>query len=462
MEKKLTSAAEQLPQTQLEFSVIQAATPCRTIGKVWRALAACAAAIALMICVGLGGYAYAEEAKEYEAAVQFFDENGLSTEGLTRGQIKAVYRDITTQTFSYRETVEVILSSKLVGGYEIQQEALSREDLLNIWNYREPKQGVQYRVLPLDNPPGYLFQQCDGETVLWSVDCSEYLYPKYTEVSDGVLVYGCHIEERQALIAKYDLQGNLLWYHQPDNGFDREEICVVIENEDGSYVAVGGGQGGVNHVCVSLYTADGERILYNATKMGGTPMDIAHFGDGYMVKLGSGAIIKMDRQGNILDSFRYESDQWEYCWIQDMIEYDGKIYLSAYVTPKLSEEERDFGGRVEIARILQYVSENKVYTGEGLAAAARENYTALLLVCDGENGVPQEFYSVPGSRGGLLEIDEAGCLAWEVHNITDVEYVPFTNAYSIIGTCYVHSYSFSQSGKLLYRYDTENIAQFAI
>ena len=459
MEHKLFDAAARLPETKLDFETIQA-PPVQnsTTKRSWRVIAAC---IALLICAGLGTYAYAEEAKEYEAAVTFFDENGLPAEGLTRGEIKAVYRDITTESFSYEKTAEVILTSKLVEGFEIQQEAFTKEELENIWNNREPKRGIRYSILTCHDPCGYYLQQHDGETLLWSVDCSEYSYPQYLVVSDGIVVYGDHIENDQALIAKYDFDGNLLWHHQPDNGFAREQICVVLENEDGGYVAVGGGQDESNHVCMSLYTADGERILYKTTKMGGTPMDIAHFGDGYLVKLGSGAIVKMDRRGNILDSFRYESDQWEYCWIQDMIEYDGKLYLSAYVTPKLSEGEKNYGGQVEIARILQYIYANRDYTAEGLTAAVRENYTALLLVCDAESGVPQEFYSVPGSRGGLLEIDEAGCLAWEVHNITAAEYFPFTNAYSLSATCYVHRYTFGLSCKLLYRYDTGKITGFA-
>ena len=35
---------------------------------------------------------------------EFFNEYGLSTEGLTRGEIKEVYRDITARTFSYSKT----------------------------------------------------------------------------------------------------------------------------------------------------------------------------------------------------------------------------------------------------------------------------------------------------------------------------------------------------------------------
>ncbi|RAZ51439.1 hypothetical protein DK853_46530, partial [Klebsiella oxytoca] len=62
----------------------------------WLALAAC-----LALTVSLAGVAFAAEAREYGAAVAFFDENGLSTEGLSRSDVKAVYRDITSQHFTY-------------------------------------------------------------------------------------------------------------------------------------------------------------------------------------------------------------------------------------------------------------------------------------------------------------------------------------------------------------------------
>ncbi|MBR3486722.1 MAG: hypothetical protein IKH31_04015, partial [Clostridia bacterium] len=57
-----------------------------------RLIWALAAASALLIALGAGTYAYAAEAKEYKAAKEFFMDNGLSTEGLTRTELKAVYR----------------------------------------------------------------------------------------------------------------------------------------------------------------------------------------------------------------------------------------------------------------------------------------------------------------------------------------------------------------------------------
>ena len=73
-----------------------------------RAAIAIAACMAVLIALGVGAYAYAEDAKEYKEALMFFEENDLPTEGLTRSEIKKVYRDITTESYTYSKTAEVL------------------------------------------------------------------------------------------------------------------------------------------------------------------------------------------------------------------------------------------------------------------------------------------------------------------------------------------------------------------
>ena len=102
-------------------TLTQSSMPAKRIEKTshrirWGALAAC---LALIVIIGSTGFAIAAEAKEYNNAVAFFEENGLSTEGLSRSEVKAVYRDITQKTFSYGKTAEVI--QQAVPGWEIHQ-----------------------------------------------------------------------------------------------------------------------------------------------------------------------------------------------------------------------------------------------------------------------------------------------------------------------------------------------------
>ena len=85
-------------------------------------IAACAA---LLLLIAGTTYTLAAEVKEYKEAVIFFKEYDFSTDGLSRSEIKKVYRDIMTRSFTYSKTAEVIeksISQSAIGGYEIFQD----------------------------------------------------------------------------------------------------------------------------------------------------------------------------------------------------------------------------------------------------------------------------------------------------------------------------------------------------
>lgn len=50
------------------------------------------------------------EAKEYNDAIKFFNELSLSTDGLSRDEIKAVYKDIATNSITYSKTADIIVT----------------------------------------------------------------------------------------------------------------------------------------------------------------------------------------------------------------------------------------------------------------------------------------------------------------------------------------------------------------
>jgi len=67
-----------------------------------------AASLALLVVFGSATFAAALEIREYNTAAAFFETNGLSADGLNRRDVKAVYRDITTNRFGYDKTAEVL------------------------------------------------------------------------------------------------------------------------------------------------------------------------------------------------------------------------------------------------------------------------------------------------------------------------------------------------------------------
>lgn len=214
----------------------------------------------LLISACFGTFAVVAEATEYKAAVQFFDDYCMSIDGLTRGEIKAVYRDITTKSFTYSKTAEVIrdsISADNIGGYEITQDDPTPEDIKNLWNYKNytgsfigsTQTGIHYKYhseYKEDETLGFeihdksYLEKYAGDELLWSVSVSDFWIEYYSLVSDGVIAYGrtdtwSSNQKSHAWMAKIDLDGNLVWQKMLSNGFDREYISAVIENNDGSY-----------------------------------------------------------------------------------------------------------------------------------------------------------------------------------------------------------------------------------
>ena len=98
-------------------------------------LAVCTAFV--LIVLGISTYAVAAESQEYKEAVIFFEDYDLSVQGLSRGEIKRVYRDIKTGAFTYDKTAEVIeknFVSNTVSGQELFQDEPTPEELEIIWN----------------------------------------------------------------------------------------------------------------------------------------------------------------------------------------------------------------------------------------------------------------------------------------------------------------------------------------
>lgn len=440
----------------------------------------------LLISACFGTFAVVAEATEYKAAVQFFDDYCMSIDGLTRGEIKAVYRDITTKSFTYSKTAEVIrdsISADNIGGYEITQDDPTPEDIKNLWNYKNytssfigsTQTGIHYKYhseYKEDETLGFeihdksYLEKYAGDELLWSVSVSDFWIEYYSLVSDGVIAYGrtdtwSSNQKSHAWMAKIDLDGNLVWQKMLSNGFDREYISAVIENNDGSYAVFS--RGDLKYFCLSQYAVDGEETHFHKTEVGNYEIwNVARFEDGYIVQLGRSEytqIIKVDCEGNITDSFSYSNEDFYY-FITNMIEFNGNIYLSAYAVPRT--DDRDASGIYELEDVVRYLLDNNIWeiSSEELTPMVRNNYTALLLVCEPKTGKPQEFYSVKGSLGGKLSVSDAGNLIWDVESITSTFFSPLTSSFTIGGTSYVFRYSFGASGLLMSQEKTDEVVPF--
>jgi hypothetical protein len=162
-----------------------------------------------------------------------------------------------------------------------------------------------------------------------------------------------------------------------------------------------------------------------------------------------------------LDSFTCTAEDKVY-YITNMFEYHGSLYLSGYSIPKFGEDEGTAGGRYDIAKILNeiYDKDNFDITNEELTPLVRENFTAVLLVCDSCGGGTDEQYTGNGAVGAALGVDDGGNLIWKVENITDTHFSPYTSSFTIGGSCLVYEYVFNESGYLLRLGKTGEVTAF--
>jgi len=484
MERKLKTAADSLPETQLAFQDIaakNASVKKPFIKKPLSLAAALAACLVLLISAGLGGYAYAEETREYSAALQFFHANCLSTEGLTRGEIKAVYRDITAESFTYSKTAEVIknsLSAEQIAGYEIWQDTPSPEEIAKFWKDRDSHvpfvfcepDTYRFGVDPIWNDEGvWIDEICyvkkyEGDNVVWRTNLP-FWTGDYCEVPGGVIVFGRKTPD--AWIAKLSEKGAVLWMHQLENGFYREIPEGVLLNGDGSYTLFSSGDN--RYLCVSRYTAEGKRTLYKKTDLGAhTVNHIAHYDGGYLLEVSDSGenefarFVQLDAEGNVCGGFSYKDEESRYV-IKDMTEWGGKVYISAYAVPHPEENGTGWSSRSEIGGILDYVFSLAGWdiSSEELTPLVRDNYTAVLLVSDpADNGKIEVFYSIPGSLGADLILSDDGRLIWETESIVSTIFSPATNSFTVGGVCSVYQYAFSGEGKLLGYGQTDRLTDY--
>lgn len=446
---------------------------------------AMAASLVLIVGLGLGGFQLSAQAKEYRKASAFFEENGLPTEGLTRSEIVAVYRDITTESFTYGKTAELITQNAVtnkVPGWELVEsgETLNPETLAALWSMDRKDmdhEGVWYDVGLLTlfhdegdgwyEETGSYIEKYEGNVLLWRKEFDGIYVSIHTESSAGVYViaesFDASYDKHNTLIL-LNKDGNELW-RRPFGATD-EYVYSVLAEEDGSVVLFSwpGKEGKMRFTRVS---DNGETLCQNMTETGTCGFyHAAHYKDGYLVQLYTryetelASFAKVDREGNITGRYSYSSEDEAYS-LTDLIEFGGRIYMSVYAVPKDNVHD-DPGDPLygiylphdEIAPVLAYAFEHWDGTAfPDLTEKMRERYTALLMVLDPENGDPIEFYSVKGGMGGALRI-ENGELVWDFEDIRSASFSPATNAYSLYGMAKIIRYRFNEDGQLASMHET--------
>ena len=487
-EAAMTDAAE----------AVGAVEPPRKRGVLMR-WCAVAASVLIVASAGITTVACVEEAKEYGTAITFFEENGISTVGLTRSEVKAVYRDIISHSFTYEKT-EVVLR-RTIPGSEILQDDPTPTELGQVWASNSAMNasrnvitvsgyGYKYNHVYDESEDWYHIKDeisCynNGE-LIWSAELPRAFITDCKHLDAGTAVWGRGYTSMGVLtyawIALIDDNGTLLWKHSMlDHWYGTEMIFSVVDNGDGTWAVFSRGANANkdNYLCISIYDTAGNELKCSKNKVGNEYyQNAARLGDGYLLQIGvfpaayTEKFVKIDAEGNITGSFALEEDGYYYN-VQDIVEFGGRTYISAYVFPVPSKGSM-FSSRDEVYDILQgiygtyepseipdeaiaykglYTDFTEPPSGFGflgnLTAKLRDNYTAVLLICDSDGGTPETFYSVKGSLGAKLAVRSNGTLEWNVSSIVSSSFSPATSSFTIGVTCSVYRYTFDGSGDLL-------------
>ena len=354
-----------------------------------------AACIALLMGTLVGCYAVDEA--QVTRAKEFFDLNHFSTDGLSRGEIKRVYRDLTTESLSYDKTAEVLNNSLHIDGAEIT--------ILNAYNSTWAQDHAGEDILLDDD----LMRRADTDGTATDADGNTAAVSASEKLNAG--------DARYLIFLLNDADGHLIARRETR----MDDLLSVRRTAPLS-------SGWLVEVCVR---DPGE---YNGYKT---------------------VFLRLNGEGEVVQQFAYDDAEREYS-VRDMIEYGGKIYLSATARPV---DSKLYDG---LEDMLQSDDLTLLWSGytDLWRDRAREEFSAVLLELDSATGTPEQFFTVGGAFAGGLGTDEDGQLTWSVGRIVACGFSPATSAYSLYGAVRRYDYTFDSDENLLTQERTDRFGGF--
>ncbi len=407
----------------------------------WRLLAAC---LSLFFVLGTAsGLALMLEAAEYREAVTFFEENELSIEGLSREEIKSVYKDITMKTFSYGKTGEVLnhLSVEL---YDSDLGARDSDSLQAFWENRyfflhDPADtpGLRYEreYIPAGIDTDFQYARIsalDGETLLWKHDTPFDARVQLLPMEGGVLLYGIRCDRMSdtftAFASVLSEAGEILWEYTHGESITRYEAALL----DGDRIVLLGchneqlGEDWSRSTLFTVLGLDGKVLLSREEPEESYVQygALVRLGDTYLAKRNDSELVSFSLSGEPLEAKTYLDGMHGYT-IEDIIAYEGKVFISA--SQILLPEAGQADPFADLER--EYWAEWKAAGGEDFdwewqedyTARIRERYISTLFVCDSEGKPRQAYRSVGTLPMGELSVNEEGALSWHIAAIDEAE-----------------------------------------
>ncbi len=425
------------------------------------------ACLVLAIFFSVFGYPMISRAHEYTEALAFFRTNGISVAELTKEEVREVYRDITTGTFSKDKTFQVI--KKNIKGMELEANPPNPEKLNALFevykhNYRNQEYKVFYNE-EYDSNRDYLvlkssslIKSDSADEIIWEVEMPGFYVEDITVSDNRIMAYGSIPYFTDSTNTAYSVsvididKGKALWTKQVSEYI----VAALIDGSDYVVLAMKSGE-------LSFYKFDdkGDKTLLSRTNLQGQGYirQVIKSGSGYLASIYTGnneiKLLRIGVDGSVEAVHEYNDFERVYV-IADMAEYKGKVFLSTYSYTNLGQDSW------EISDILDEIHSRptlEISSGE-LVEMIRNKFEATLLVVDPLTGEPESFYSVPAAMGNNLLTDKNGKLIWEVGNPISAFYSPATSSFSISTTYEIYIYEFDLYGNFLSKTATDRTFEY--
>lgn len=423
----------------------------------------------IILCLSLigGGILHIKKRnyeKEYQEAIEFFNENELDYSDLTEQDVIDIHEDVKNNSFSLEKTVVVIKkviekAIKLNENIDDYIEA-STEDFWEYWKKlhqaRTEKKGVYYKsILVFDYDEdgsiineGTILSKYNDDEVIWSVKL-EYLVSGYFEMKDCLLINGSSFSTLDGLkhISKVTDDGEILW----TSTTEYNDGIKIVNEIDNKYIAL---LTYLNQeLLVYSISYDGDIEVLNTVDF--SPRKINNivqvnnecmiyfknndYWNGTLTKYDP-LLIKIDNYGNIIQEYTFNDSEYDYN-IFVSCENEGKIYFAGYRWEKYEKENVEVG---QITRILDIIFEkykNGVEpTDEEVLELVKNNYTAVLFEYNEESDKLEIIECVDHALSyDLNTIDSK--LVWQIELFVWARFSPATSSFTIAGLCDVYNYT---------------------
>lgn len=489
IDKDLSKLKNDLPEYNIDdykSGIYQKYTNKKNTRKIYFPKVAFVSIVLIMFIsiIGLSTYAIKVEAKEYQSAIEFFEANELSLDGLTRYEIKEIYKDITTNKFEYKKTGEVIVESikSKVPGYSIEIDKTSSSELNSVWELweklRKEEQNTikgvyymydSYRIINDDQTSDwtkYIFTKYEDGKECWNLDIY-YSIDGYIEKDDYLIVYGSQLLyystefAKKTYITKVTTDGLIIWQQEFE---DSDRFYRIIINDDDSLIAFTNKTANLSNL--KIYNLNQNGVILDSFEnyfKDYQVENVVKLKEYYLIYLEDRNLntkfAKINFDGSLESEISYHDEKYRY-FFTDMIEFEGQVYLSAYAIPYI---EDTYYGRGEIRDILDTIDKleqkYETITDEYVLSLFKNHYEAVLFICDKNSGDLKTLYSVDSVIGSNFIIENNN-LIWNVEYFESMMYSPATSSFTFGGVTQVYNYMYNKKGQFIGVNKTDELRVF--